>query len=74
MKLLRESEDGGTHHYTLQPESVSDVGHPSERFRSFVRALSWQPVWRAVSLGQFQNKIKQDFAVDSSKALMKRGD
>jgi hypothetical protein len=72
MKLLNESEDGGTRHYTFQPETVSDFGWPSDRFRSFVRALSWQPIWRAVSLGQFQAKVKRDYTPDASKALIKR--
>lgn len=61
MKLVNQSQDGGTSHYTLVPESASDLGQPSEEFRTFVRELNCEPLSAAVSRGQFQHKLEQAF-------------
>lgn len=71
MKLLRNSESGGTMHYTVEAENSSDLGQPTEEFRNFVRDLSarnlsWEPVSTAVSLGQFQHKVGRAFVGNRS--------
>lgn len=61
MRLVKETQAGGTSHYTVEPEGASDLGKPTQKFRSFVRILNWEPVSTAVSLGQFQSRIVKLF-------------
>lgn len=61
MRLLDESQSGGTSHRTLEPESASDLGKPPEELRAFVRGLTLGPVSTAVSLGQFEHSVERAF-------------
>jgi len=63
VKVLDESRSGGTSHYTVEPDSASDL-QPTEDFRMFVRDLSWEPVLTALSLKQFQHKIERAFTAE----------
>lgn len=66
MKTVDESQDGGTQHYVVVPESASELGQPSAEFQAFVRDLNCEPLSTAVSLGQFQLKLEREFVDEST--------